>query len=205
MDVGVSGSTGTGGHASSATGGCSNGSTGGSSNTGTGGSPESTSSASSGSGVGGGAACGGIAGLPCAADEFCDFTDNSCGNADQGGTCQKRPMACDTLYLPACGCDGQIYGNDCTAASAGHDVAPAGTCTPPTGMFACGQHFCKVATQYCERVLSDVASLPDDYNCLQLPDACLAMPSCACIAGAPCGGACTTTSDGGLKVTCAGG
>ncbi len=202
MDVGVSGSTGTGGHATSATGGCSNGATsggvGGSPSTGVGGSESSTSS------TGGGVFCGGIAGIACAADEFCDFPSNSCGFADESGTCKKRPIPCDSIYLPTCGCDAQIYGSECMANNAGHDVAPAGTCTPPVGTYACGQHFCDSKTQYCERVISDVSSLPDDYNCLALPDACLTMPSCACIAGAPCGGACTT-SDGGLKVTCPGG
>lgn len=206
MDVGVSGSTGTGGHDDGAGGGCSGGVTGaGGATTSTATATTSTSSTSSAGTGGEGAFCGGIAGIQCAADEYCDFPANNCGNADDSGTCKPRPMACDAVYFPTCGCDGQIYGNDCTANTAGHDVAPAGFCTPPVGMFACGQHFCNQKTQYCEKVLSDVSNWPDDYFCLELPGACLVAPSCSCIAAAPCGNTCAATSDGGLMVTCPGG
>jgi hypothetical protein len=207
MDVGVSGSTGTGGHASGAGGSCSNGVTsvgvGGNQQSGAGGAEMSTSVST---GVGGGGAfCGGIAGVQCAADEFCDFPSNSCGFADESGTCQKRPMACDASYSPTCGCDGKIYGNPCTANGAGHDVAPAGTCPAPMEMFACGAQFCGAKTQYCERQLSDIANEPDTYTCKDLPAACLGDLSCACIAGVPCGNACAAASDGTLQVNCPGG
>lgn len=221
MDVGVSGSTSTGGPATGSGGSCSSGNTssavGGSEQTGTGGSAVSSSS--------GGfecepgytlcpdtcvptnecGMCGGIAGIQCAADQFCDFPTDSCGNADQSGTCKPRPMACDASYSPTCGCDGQIYGSACTANSAGHDVASAGTCTTPVGMFACGPHFCDQKTQYCQRVLSDVSNWPDDFGCIALPSGCLVTPSCACLGAEPCANTCQTTSDGGLNVTCPGG
>ena len=67
-----------------------------------------------------------------------------------------------------------------------------------------GPHFCNAATQYCERVISDVSNWPDDYFCPQLPAACAGAPSCGCVVQDPCG-QCTTTSDGGLMVVCPGG
>jgi hypothetical protein len=202
-DIGVSGSTGTGGHTNGVGGGCSVGVTtagvGGSTNTGVGGSQASTSS------TGGGVFCGGIAGTACAADEYCDFPSNSCGFADESGTCTKRPIACDDIYFPTCGCDGQIYGSDCTANSAGHDVAPAGTCTSPVGMFACGQHFCDPKIQYCQLQISDVATEPNTYTCTPLPAGCVPSPSCPCLVNEPCSDACTMQNGGGLQLSCPGG
>lgn len=213
MDVGVSGSTGTGGHATGAGGSCSNGVTsvavgvGGNEQTGSGGAEMSTS-VSTNVGVGGGPAgafCGGIAGIQCAADEFCDFPSNSCGFADESGTCHPRPMACDASYTPTCGCDGQIYGSGCVANGAGHDVAPAGTCPAPAGLFACGEHFCDLKTQYCQEQLTDVATEPNSYLCMALPAGCGASPSCACVVNEPCSNACTLQSSGGLQLNCPGG
>jgi hypothetical protein len=210
IDVGVGSTSGTGGHAAN-TGGCSgsvtSGGMGGDGATGsvTTGFWSTVASASVTAGSGGqGALCGGEIGTVCAPGEFCDYPSNSCGFADGSGTCKPIPMACDTLYFPACGCDGKIYGNDCVANTAGHDVAPAGTCTAPAGMFACGQHFCNAATQFCERVISDVVGMPDDYVCPQLPAACSGTASCACITTDPCG-QCMMVTGGGLMVTCPGG
>ena len=75
---------------------------------------------------GGGAVCGGFAGTPCAADEWCDFATNDCGGSDNTGTCRTRPIACDDNLDPVCGCDGQTYGNACEAAKAvTHNIAAA--------------------------------------------------------------------------------
>jgi hypothetical protein len=80
---------------------------------------------------GGGDDCGGLLGLGCAAGEYCDYNVNAmCGAADQTGVCRAKPEACDNLYDPVCGCDGQTYGNACSAASAGVSVAAAGECQP---------------------------------------------------------------------------
>lgn len=68
------------------------------------------------------------AGVPCAADEFCQYADDNCGFTDlQPGVCVKRPAAasCATFpdpFVPICACDGQIYENGCEAAAAGSDV-----------------------------------------------------------------------------------
>ncbi|HHH27164.1 MAG TPA: protease inhibitor [Polyangiaceae bacterium] len=72
--------------------------------------------------------CGGIAGLECGADEFCDYPDMSCGIADELGVCTTKPQACNEIYQPVCGCDGQTYGNACAANLAGVSVGSSGPC-----------------------------------------------------------------------------
>ncbi len=72
--------------------------------------------------------CGGLQGLQCEADEFCNFTNGSCGAADQTGICEVLPDACPEIFSPVCGCDGQTYGNACEASAAGVSVASQGEC-----------------------------------------------------------------------------
>lgn len=79
--------------------------------------------------------CGGKAGVPCAAGEFCDFTpDNACGGFDATGACAPIPTTCDGDCPGVCGCDGQFYCNECDAHSAGIDITPDQSCLPPTDM-----------------------------------------------------------------------
>jgi hypothetical protein len=72
--------------------------------------------------------CGGIAGLQCEDDEYCDYEDDGCGNNDNAGTCTPRPEECEPDDTRVCGCDGEPYDNKCEAAQAGSDIAEVGFC-----------------------------------------------------------------------------
>ena len=77
----------------------------------------------------GGKTCGGLVGAACADGEFCNFpAEMVCGAADGQGTCTQKPMGCDKVLDPVCGCDGKSYGNACEANAAGVSVAAKGNC-----------------------------------------------------------------------------
>jgi hypothetical protein len=78
-------------------------------------------------GSGGGRVCGGIAGLACEGDEWCDYPDN-CGDGDVQGVCRPKPGVCTRDCPGVCGCDGNFYCNACNAQEQGIDVSPDATC-----------------------------------------------------------------------------
>lgn len=77
----------------------------------------------------GGQLCGTRGAGPCPAGQFCDWPAGAnCGRADAPGTCRPIPGACIQSVEPVCGCDGQTYGNACTANAASVSVEHAGPC-----------------------------------------------------------------------------
>lgn len=72
--------------------------------------------------------CGGIAGIECGDDEYCDYSADDCGGNDTTGTCQPRPEECEPDDDAVCGCNGEPYDNKCLAAQAGTDIAEIGLC-----------------------------------------------------------------------------
>jgi hypothetical protein len=72
--------------------------------------------------------------------------------------------------------------------------------------FACGDMLdCDLATEYCERQVSDVGGMPDTYNCVPLPKPCVGVSECECLADEFCGEFCEEAPGGGATLSCPGG
>ena len=138
-------------------------------------------------------ACGGL--VPdgvdntCGEGEYCHYDAQAmCGFADAQGTCQPTPEACDAVYDPVCGCDGQTYGNACSANAAGVSVQYDGECAEPPqqgcgGERADGTSGECPSGEYCHYELEDYCGFADAPGvCKQLPEACTDHydPVCGC-------------------------
>lgn len=149
--------------------------------------------------------CGGPRDLGCGELEYCDYTDDRCGDDDAWGVCRPRPEGCGGDYSPVCGCDGAVHSNACSAAGAGADLDISGGCTPPEGAFACGSRLCDLDLQYCTVIYPGVCCSPPRYECVVLPEACGETPSCDCVDDdEDFGDSCDCSGDGGsgLRVSC---
>ncbi|MCH9002457.1 MAG: hypothetical protein IIC02_07765, partial [Planctomycetes bacterium] len=76
----------------------------------------------------GGTVCGGFAGIPCPANEFCKFPIGTCQFDDIFGVCAPIPNACPENFDPVCGCNGVTYDNECFSDAAGVSVNHPGVC-----------------------------------------------------------------------------
>ncbi|MEZ4254305.1 MAG: Kazal-type serine protease inhibitor family protein [Polyangiales bacterium] len=133
-----------------------------------------------------GASCGGLIGLACDPDEFCDFPDGAfCGAADQLGLCRVIPDVCDQQYDPVCGCDDQTYSNACTANAAAISVAYAGACEGDDGTVACGARLGNTCAdaEFCSFTLTATCGFADATGtCQTKPEVCTQeyAPVCGC-------------------------
>ncbi len=138
----------------------------------------------------------------CAADSFCDFPANQCGEGSVGA-CVPVSTACPGDGTLTCGCDNNLYSDACAAAGSGVDRSERGSCDTPDGFVRCGPSFCLASFDYCEVTDAAIPGAPTEFRCVPIPAACADAPSCDCLveAGA-CGDACERIDTGGFVVTC---
>ncbi len=72
-----------------------------------------------------------VSDFDCTKFEFCEKKMSTCG-LKVTGVCTQRPLTCDPIKDPVCGCNGQTYLNLCEAEQAGVNVDYIGVCAAPT-------------------------------------------------------------------------
>ena len=111
----------------------------------------------------------------CSATELCAKTD--C--LQSVGSCHKRPLLCDSIGPPTCGCDGVTYWNDCLRERSGASASSPGECS--VNVAKCNDpaaSACPVGGASCSRLVPPGRCSPD------VEGACWVLPS-SCPAGVP--------------------
>ncbi|MCB9594582.1 MAG: hypothetical protein H6719_17750 [Sandaracinaceae bacterium] len=129
----------------------------------------------------------------CAPSDWCVFGPGECGPGRVPGQCQPRPDACPDDCSMVCGCDGNMYCNECVAAQSGVNVDPSpDECAPPT----CGPsgEICG-PDQYCD--LGAMCGARNRQRCRSYPSGCddVFDPVCGCD-GRTYGNACEARAAG---------
>ncbi len=128
-------------------------------------------------------ACGGTTGVTCGTGLYCMYETGQCNETDTiAGTCQEIPTTCAQWYDPVCGCDGEDYANECSAAAASVNIETNGPCTGNhdicggiQGLQCSDGYFCLFETAACGA--GDATGV-----CIETPDVCSqeVVPVCGC-------------------------
>ncbi len=119
----------------------------------------------------------------CGVGEYCAFEVGSCGDdgaGTGGGVCEAIPDLCTLVFSPVCGCDAEMYDNDCMAAAAGVSVASVGECDQ-TGCGGIAGVICDDG-EYCKFEVGSCGQSDQSGVCEATPDACaeIFQPVCGC-------------------------
>lgn len=132
--------------------------------------------------------CGVVGGLcspatqadDCPDNSFCKTVTGSC-DATAIGICTTIPDACTLEFAPVCGCNGQTYGNACSAEAAGVSVDHQGECE---GGICGGLQGLQCAEgQFCNYPLEALCGAADQTGiCETKPEVCTEIfaPVCGC-------------------------
>ncbi len=95
------------------------------------------------------------------------------GDCSGMGRCSEKPTACTFEYNPVCGCNGRTYGNACSAAANGVNVAYTGECREEPRDTRCDDGttpLCEMIPPVCEE--GDILAYQNNcYRCVD-PDTC---------------------------------